>query len=52
MNNDVLKGIILVSMILYVVSPVDLAPGPVDDMIALLIGVAARRRLTKADNVQ
>lgn len=45
MNNNVLKGMILVSMILYIVSPIDACPGPIDDIIVLLLGIAARKRI-------
>ena len=43
--NSVAKGMILVLMILYVLSPVDACPGPIDDIIVVLIGLAARKRL-------
>ena len=43
--NGVTKGMILVLMILYIVSPIDLCPGPIDDLIVLLAGVAAQRQL-------
>jgi uncharacterized membrane protein YkvA (DUF1232 family) len=39
--NGIAKGMIIVLVILYVVSPVDLAPGPIDDLIVMLLGVAA-----------
>ncbi len=39
-----MKWIILGALILYVVSPFDLAPGPVDDIIAILIYMLANRR--------
>jgi len=37
--NGVLKGMLLVLLIIYFVSPVDLCPGPVDDIILLLCAV-------------
>lgn len=37
------KGVLLVFMILYIVSPIDFCPGPVDDLIVLLIGIAAQK---------
>lgn len=43
--NDVMKGMILVLMILYIVSPLDACPGSLDDFIVLLIGIAARKGL-------
>lgn len=39
--DGVMKGMILVLMILYIVSPIDACPGPIDDIIVLLIGLAA-----------
>ena len=41
--NGVMKGMILVLMILYIVSPLDACPGPLDDIIVLLIGIASRK---------
>lgn len=37
--NGVLKGMLLVLLIIYFVSPVDLCPGSVDDIILLLCAV-------------
>lgn len=34
--NGVLKGMLLILLVIYVVSPVDLCPGPVDDIILSL----------------
>lgn len=41
--NRVAKGMILVLVILYIVSPIDACPGPVDDIIVLLLGIAASK---------
>lgn len=43
--NGAMKGMILVLMILYIVSPIDACPGPLDDLLILLIGMAARKGL-------
>ena len=43
--NDIIKGMILVLMILYVVSPIDACPGPIDDLLVMIIGVAAQKGL-------
>ena len=43
--NDLMKGMILVLMILYIVSPLDVCPGPIDDLIVILIGMAAHKGL-------
>ena len=47
--NNLLKGMIIVLMILYVVSPVDACPGPIDDIIVVLIGLASRKKLAAED---
>ena len=44
--SSIQKRVLLVCIILYVVSPIDLCPGPVDDLIALLIGVAAQKGIS------
>ena len=41
--SGVMKGMFLVLMILYIVSPLDACPGPVDDIIVLLICMAATK---------
>ena len=47
--SDVMKGMILVLMILYIVSPIDACPGPIDDLIVLFIGIAARNGISAAE---
>ena len=42
--NDIAKGMLVILMILYVLSPVDAMPGPVDDVIVALMGVAMMSR--------
>ena len=42
--NDVAKGMLILLMILYIVSPIDACPGPIDDIIVAIIGFAATRR--------
>ena len=36
MNNKVLKGMLIALLAAYVISPVDLAPGPIDDILLIL----------------
>ena len=48
--SDVGKGMILVLMILYIVSPIDACPGPIDDLIVLFIGVAARKGMNAVED--
>ena len=38
-----LKGMIIILLILYIISPVDFCPGPIDDIIVLLIGIASQK---------
>lgn len=42
--SDVGKGMLIVLVILYIVSPIDFAPGPVDDAIVLLLGMAVAKK--------
>lgn len=47
--NGITKGMIIILIILYVFSPIDFAPGPIDDLIVMLLGIAAltgSKRLT------
>lgn len=37
------KRMILVLVILYIISPIDACPGPIDDLIVLFIGLAAHK---------
>ncbi len=47
MNSNVLKGMLLMLTVVYIVSPVDACPGPVDDIIVALLGLAARKKISK-----
>ena len=43
-----LKILLLVEVLMYVFSPADLYPGPIDDLIVIALGIAAKRgMLTK-----
>ena len=42
--NDTMKGMLIVLVVLYVISPIDLCPGPVDDLIVVLLGMAANKK--------
>ena len=42
--NDTMKGMLIVLVVLYVISPIDFCPGPVDDLIVVLLGVAANKK--------
>lgn len=45
MENRWIKVLLLVFMALYVISPVDACPGPIDDLIVMMLTFAAQRRL-------
>ena len=42
-DNRILKWLVLAILVVYVVSPADLLPGPVDDVIAILLYLAANK---------
>lgn len=50
--NGVAKGMILVLVLIYLVSPLDLAPGPIDDLIVLLMGLAARKGISAREDYE
>lgn len=50
MNNGFLKGILFALLVVYVISPLDLAPGPVDDLLLILLSAAANSK--KNDNTR
>ena len=44
--NNFAKGMLIVLVFLYIISPIDFCPGsPIDDIIVLLLGIAANIRL-------
>ena len=42
--NAVAKVMLIMFMALYVISPIDCAPGPIDDIIIVLVSLAAQKR--------
>lgn len=46
MNNS-FKIVVLVVVVLYIISPVDLAVGPIDDLIVALLGFAVNQASKK-----
>ena len=48
-DNDMLKILIAIGIVLYIISPVDRFPGPVDDFIVTLLGMAVQRRLGRTN---
>ena len=47
--NSVLKGMLIVLLIAYVISPADLMVGPVDDIIVCLLGARCMGRPSNQD---
>ena len=43
--DDFMRAAILIFMVLYLVSPIDACPGPIDDAVVILIGMALRKQL-------
>lgn len=43
--NDVMKGMLIVLVIIYVISPIDFVTGPVDDFIVILLGLASQKKI-------
>lgn len=41
--NGIAKGMLIALVVLYIASPVDLCPGPVDDFIVLLVTLAMQK---------
>ena len=52
MDSNLMKTLVLVVVILYIVSPIDACPGPIDDIIVAILGIAARKRLPQLNNTR
>ncbi len=42
-----IKGIIVTIILIYILSPVDACPGPIDDLVVALLGLSKCRKLSK-----
>lgn len=42
-----IKILILLAIVMYIISPVDIIPGPMDDVLLLTLGIAAQQKLTE-----
>ena len=52
--NKFVKGLLFALLAVYVISPADLCPGPIDDVLAILVYLAANRNsfgITRKDTV-
>jgi len=47
--NKITKILALVIMMIYVVSPFDACPGPIDDLIVILLSMASQRMMRLPD---
>ena len=43
--NDFVKVLLCVVIIVYVLSPIDCIPGPIDDILVILLGYVANRKV-------
>lgn len=41
-----IKWILLIAVVLYVVSPIDFMPGPIDDIIVAIMGIVVSRKIS------
>lgn len=41
--NGIVKGMMIILVLLYVISPLDFCPGPIDDIIVVLFALAAQK---------
>ncbi len=48
-NNGGMKLLVAFLILLYVISPVDAMPGPIDDVIVVLMGFAMNRKQIGGD---
>ena len=48
--NKIIKGMLLALMLVYIFSPIDACPGPIDDLILLVIGLGARKGMAKIED--
>ena len=49
-DNQFLIILLLVVVAIYIISPLDLVPGPIDDVILAIVTLFARKRLTAKEN--
>ena len=45
--NGIFKVMLFVLLLIYFVSPIDLCPGPIDDLIAIVLGIGGTYLSTK-----
>lgn len=50
--NDFVKVLLCVAIIVYVFSPIDCIPGPIDDILVILLGYVANRKVETVQNTE
>lgn len=45
----IMKSVLMILMIVYLIMPIDLMPGPIDDAIVLLLGTLVNVQFDKLD---
>lgn len=48
--NGAMKGMLFILMLLYVISPVDICPGPIDDLIVIMIYLASNKGIEAVED--
>lgn len=43
MDSNISKAVLLVLLIIYVISPIDAVPGPIDDLLLLLFALGTSK---------
>ena len=49
---NALKTALLILVVLYILSPVDLVPGPIDDLIISVLYIAANTGINRINNAK
>ena len=52
MNKSFIKGVLFTLLIIYVVSPADFLPGPIDDVLAILIYYLADKKYFETPKIE
>lgn len=47
--NNFMKGLVVMAVLMYIVSPIDAVPGPIDDIIVIMLGLASRKKLADSN---
>jgi uncharacterized membrane protein YkvA (DUF1232 family) len=50
--NKLMKLGLFIAIAAYIISPADAIPGPIDDLVIMLLGMAANKKLNKREERQ